>query len=280
MKTIITHPGGGHRDDFISCCLLLAAGIAARIIRREPTADELEDPNILVVDVGGQHNPELGNYDHHQLDKNAPPTCSLTLIMPLLGIAIETARSAWQWFSFSEWLDAKGPTQTAEAFKMTQQAFDACLSPIESSVLRWFSDQKDIGPGDRLYSLMISIGVEKLEYLHEIVERLSLLAEIAKLNKNPDGSYWLDIRAIAGKDNPALGTDLFLQKLGVDCPISVSNDTWGDERITLYRYNDDPRVDFSRLVGRENVYFAHANGFIAKVAADADVAEMISASFV
>lgn len=37
--------------------------------RRNPTEQELQNPNILVGDVGMEFNPELNNFDHHQ-DKN------------------------------------------------------------------------------------------------------------------------------------------------------------------------------------------------------------------
>lgn len=37
--------------------------------RRNPTEEELQNPNILVGDVGMEFNPELNNFDHHQ-DKN------------------------------------------------------------------------------------------------------------------------------------------------------------------------------------------------------------------
>jgi hypothetical protein len=35
----------------------------------------------------------------------------------------------------------------------------------------------------------------------------------------------------------------------------------------MRRYNDDVRMDFSKVEGEEDVHFAHARGFIAKTSA-------------
>ncbi|MBD36927.1 MAG: hypothetical protein CMI28_02470 [Opitutae bacterium] len=64
IKTIITHPGGAHKDDFLACSVLLS-NHPASIFRRDPTEQELEDPEVAVVDIGHQHDPELNNFDHH-----------------------------------------------------------------------------------------------------------------------------------------------------------------------------------------------------------------------
>ena len=48
--------------------------------------------------------------------------------------------------------------------------------------------------------------------------------------------------------------------------VSISKDDRGDG-WTLYRYDDDPRVDFSVLAGHPDIVFAHKGGFIAKTKA-------------
>jgi len=45
--------------------------------RRNPTQEELQNPNILVGDVGMEFNPERNNFDHHQ-DKDLP--CAFELL--------------------------------------------------------------------------------------------------------------------------------------------------------------------------------------------------------
>jgi uncharacterized UPF0160 family protein len=59
IHTILAHPGGAHKDD------LLAARSGAPIVRRVPTPEELDDPGVAVVDIGGVHDPARSNSDHH-----------------------------------------------------------------------------------------------------------------------------------------------------------------------------------------------------------------------
>ena len=87
---IITHAGHAHLDDLMACAIaltdrtwgVLESGRAATveaaladacegvvIERRDPTEDELANPRVLVLDVGGHYRPDLGNFDHHQFPK-------------------------------------------------------------------------------------------------------------------------------------------------------------------------------------------------------------------
>ena len=65
IKKIITHPGGAHKDEFLACCVLLASD-SATILRQEATDEELNDPLVVVVDVGHRPEPHPNNFDHHQ----------------------------------------------------------------------------------------------------------------------------------------------------------------------------------------------------------------------
>ena len=66
IKKIITHPGIFHADDVCAIAWLRIIGISAPVERRVPSPEELADPDIMVVDVGGQHTSKLNNFDHHQ----------------------------------------------------------------------------------------------------------------------------------------------------------------------------------------------------------------------
>ena len=103
MQLIVTHPGGAHKDDFLACCLLAHLhGIPNQ--RREPTDDDLADRSICVVDVGGVHDPEHNNFDHHQFARDAPPLCALSLVLQSIGL-YEDALSFCAWLRPAEWLD-------------------------------------------------------------------------------------------------------------------------------------------------------------------------------
>ena len=42
IQTIITHPGGAHKDDFLACSVMLAK-FPIPIVRKDPSDDELDD---------------------------------------------------------------------------------------------------------------------------------------------------------------------------------------------------------------------------------------------
>jgi len=66
ITRIIVHPGIFHADDVFACAWLRHLGCDAPVDRRVPTPEELEDPAVLVADIGGRHEPALMNFDHHQ----------------------------------------------------------------------------------------------------------------------------------------------------------------------------------------------------------------------
>lgn len=82
------------------------------IVRREPEAGDLADCSIAVLDVGGRHEPELGNFDHHQFPKDHPPMCSLSLVLQHIGL-YEDALAFCDWLEPAEWLDTRGSKETS-----------------------------------------------------------------------------------------------------------------------------------------------------------------------
>ncbi len=106
MKAILTHPGSAHKDDFLACCLLIARH-GLPVWRRDPLPQDLDDPEILVVDVGGEHDPARGNFDHHQFPSDHPPVCSLSLVLQDLGL-YEDARAFCEWLEPAECGSTRG----------------------------------------------------------------------------------------------------------------------------------------------------------------------------
>lgn len=66
--TVITHPGVFHADDVCCVAILESCGFNGNVERRTPTPEEIEDPTVLVVDVGGVFDKSVNTYDHHQKD--------------------------------------------------------------------------------------------------------------------------------------------------------------------------------------------------------------------
>ena len=65
VTKIVTHSGHAHRDDFLSVCFVLAMCSEHQnmpsVYRRDPTESELNDPNVVVIDIGERHEPHLSN---------------------------------------------------------------------------------------------------------------------------------------------------------------------------------------------------------------------------
>jgi hypothetical protein len=77
------------------------------------------------------------------------------------------------------------------------------------------------------------------------------------------------------------GLDIIRDRQEVKAAWLMMNDDRGTG-LMLYRYADHPRVDFSRLEGKEGIVFAHKGGFIAKTEArDFDIGvEFLKASLI
>jgi len=274
---IVTHTGQAHRDEFMACCLIVATHEGCRIERRSVRPEDLLDPATLVLDQGMEHDPNLYNFDHHQFERDAPAACSITLILELVGVEdADAARKIWQWLEFSEWLDAKGPYQTAERFKMDPDTLINSMSPVETSVLRWFASKKVVQPDHELWQLMHRIGSDKLDYYNQVSERLERLEREVVFHDLY--SYKVcDATSIDRTEGPLLALELYLRQLNLDCPITVTQDDRGDG-LCLFRRGNDIRTDFSKVENDDGVVFAHKNGYVAKLHADVPWQGILEAS--
>ena len=265
-QSIVTHAGRAHRDELYACALLFAFQPKSALERRNPTAAELADPAVAVVDVGGRHEPERLNFDHHQFAADAEPACALTLVLRWLS-AEATARALWPWLETLEWLDSRGPTATAARFTPSIMARDGLLrmaSPAEDWMLRQF-EQGNLEP-------VRGVGESLLNELQAIEERFRVLdatAEWVEIN----GLTVLDTcKGIPGDQRPDFGVEAWYRLRGRTPAIIVANSTRDTGATNLVRVNDHPRVDFRQLKGHPVVFWIHANGFLASARPEDDTA--------
>jgi Uncharacterised protein family (UPF0160) len=263
LSLILTHPGGAHKDELLACCLL-AAGHRVPIVRREPTAADLANPTIAVVDVGGEHAPERCNFDHHQFPADHPPICALSLVLQHLGV-YEDARQFCDWLEPAEWFDTRGPHVTAEWLGVERSLMNKLHSPIDVTILRRFAKAARLEPGEPLWEILCYIGQDLLEYLSELRTRLDFLAQHAVLWDMADHQVLFLPRTASGPDDASGSINRYLENLGISSHVTAL--IYPDRRGTGYglsRHNDDPRYDFTRLAREPDVHFAHARGFVAK----------------
>lgn len=267
LSTILTHPGSAHKDEFLACCVLLAEH-PVPIERREPTPNDLADPAVAVLDVGHRHEPALNNFDHHQLPKDHPPTCSLSLVLQHLGLYAD-ARQFCDWLEPAEWFDCRGPIATAQFLCVDRNALQKLNSPIDITLLRRFALATRLAPSDPLWAIMRMIGEDLLDYVRSLRARLDFIARHAEV-------WTLDLADAPAKilflprtdplpEEPSMGIDRYIEAQGLAAEIVAT--VVPDRRSAGYglaRFQDHPRLDFSRLAQAPGVHFAHARGFVAK----------------
>lgn len=266
LSLILTHPGGSHKDELLACSLLIAVH-GVPVVRREPTAEDLADPSIAVVDVGGEHVPERNNFDHHQFPADHPPMCALSLVLQHLGV-YEDARKFCDWLEPAEWFDTRGPNETAKWLGTDRDTLAKLNSPVDVTILRRFAKTSRLEPGEPLWEILRYVGQDLLDYLHELRERLDFIAAHAEL-WNLEGTEVLFLpRTEPLPEEPSAGLGRYLESLGKET--TVAGLVYPDRRgggYGLSRFNDDPRFDFTRIQDEHDVHFAHARGFVAKTSA-------------
>ncbi len=270
ITTLLTHPGSAHKDEFLACSVLLALH-PVPVIRREPTPDDLADPAIAVVDVGHRHEPELNNFDHHQLPKDHPPTCSLSLVLQHLGL-YDDARQFCDWLEAAEWFDCRGPLATAKWIGVTPAALARLTSPIDVTLLRRFALAPRLEPGQPLWEMMRMIGEDLIEYVRSLRARLDFIGQHAQI-------WELELAGQPGKilflprtdplpDDPSMGLDRFIELRGLaDEIVGTVSPHRRSTGYGLSRHRDSARLDFTRIADQPEVHFAHARGFVAKTSA-------------
>jgi len=272
IKKIITHPGAAHRDDFLSVAIALALYGCVPVFRRDPTQEELEDAEVLVLDCGGRHEPERLNFDHHQLPRDADPECALSLFVRHLGL--EEHFQLQSWYRTTVLLDSKGPFVTAKALGM-EKLPEEIFSPIETVLIGWFGAREEFGDemGDSVTEFLVDFGMDLLARIDDYSKVHSSIRELAKVVEVDDLQGFIAEETITFELSKAMA-----QYRARECPdvaFSITKSDRAGESWALYRYDDHPRVDFSRLSDDSRVIFAHKGGFIAKLAEGVDAGEAL-----
>lgn len=266
INQILTHPGGAHKDEFLACCVL-AATHRAQIVRREPNPKDLDDAAVAVVDVGGEHQPEKSNFDHHQFPADSEPICALSLVLMDLGI-YQDARQFCDWLETTERFDVTGPHGTAKWLGVERDALAKLISPIDMTLLRRFARQTELVAGDPLYEVMGWIGDDLLVFLKEMRARLEFVARHAEIWDVGEVKVLFMPRTDPMPSEPSNGLGRHIESLGLKDQVAAM--VYPDRRGAGYglsRFNDDARFDFTQLTDEDDVHFAHLRGFVAKSSA-------------
>jgi hypothetical protein len=239
----------------MACAIaLVTEGAPLTIDRREPTEAELEDPEVLVLDVGGRHEPEKNNYDHHQFPREHEPECALTLYCRARGL--HEMLSLRKWYRTTALIDSKGPYEAAKELGLPRFPFELS-SPIEAALLEAFEEETEL-KAPKFLSLLMLLGKSTLDFAKRAKAEYDEALSSVKVIDIDGVVQILAWECETPKQSQAVRDDHFPA-----AAISISHDDRG-EGWSLYRFNDHPNVDFSQLEGDPAISFAHEGGFIAK----------------
>ena len=269
VRTILTHPGGAHKDDLLAVCVLVARH-GAPIVRREPTAHEIADPEVAIVDIGGVHDPARLNFDHHHFPREHAPTCALSLVLDHLGL-YEDALRFCDWLEPAEWFDSRGPNKTAAHLGVPRRAISQLNSPVDITLLRRFAQATELAPGDTIYEFMRIIGDDLLTYLRVARERIDFVSEHVERWSIASGDDLIEAVFLPRTDPPADEPSAMVAGY-IRSQISerVAAIVYPDRRgsgFGIGRYEDHPKLDFARVEDQPDVHFAHKSGFMCKTSA-------------
>lgn len=283
IKKIITHSGNAHRDDLYSVAIALAKFGFIPVFRREPTFDELEDPEVLVLDVGMRYEPEKMNFDHHQFPRDALESeCALSLFLRHLDIE--------NWFVLQPWYrtlvtaDAKGPFVAARKLGLEKIPLEL-LNPIEGDLLEIFQSQSifdwkgEVGPHEAVHNTYNDPFIVELRAIgsrlcanarkfYDAYQTASMLIDVIQLN---------GLNGFVQKDrvNPRAVAALREHEYGNEIAFSIAKSDRENEGWVLYRYDNHPRIDFNYLNRNEKLLYIHKNGFLAKTFPSVSLEETI-----
>ncbi len=270
IQSILTHPGGAHKDDLLAVCVLISK-YGAPVERREPTEAELDDPTVAVVDIGGRHEPALANFDHHHFPREHPPTCALSLLLQHLGL-YEDALMFCDWLEPAEFFDSRGPKKTAEWLGVPRKAISQLNSPIDMTLLRRFASETALAAGDPIYEFMRLIGEDLLAFLAQVREQLAFVGAHVQQWRIPNSGEPVVAlympRTEPPGDEPSGSIIKYIRAEGLEQRVQVI--VYPDRRgagFGMARYEDHPRLDFSRVGSESDVHFAHKSGFMCKTSA-------------
>ena len=268
IDCIVTHPGGAHKDDFLACSLMVAK-YRVPVYRREPTESDLADPRVCVIDVGGEYDAMRMNFDHHQFPRDHEPACALTLVLKHLGM-YQDARLFCDWLETAEWMDTRGPVDTASWLQIDREAMAKLNSPIDMTAIRRFASGGEFNDADCIWQFMAMVGDDLISFISSMREKLDFLEQHVEFWEI-EGSSGFEAaylpRLADMPDDISSGMLRYIFTLGRESVIAL---VYPDRRgvgFGLSRVNDAKCMEYTRIGNQPDVHFAHNRGFIAKSSA-------------
>lgn len=273
MKHIVIHGGRAHRDEFYAVGLALYIFGMRAVYRREPTPEELDDPKVIILDVGRRYEPELMNFDHHQLPRGTME-CALSLLAKNYPVRPDkdiTFHELWEdapWYRGVVMQDSLGLKGMATHLGLPKLP-EELVSGIEIFCLQGFASGNEVTPewlifADDMVAAKVRTAIEFLNRLEEIRQNYDL-------KPFPGGAniFWVpELKPFA--------VNRFIEREKIqNVVVTVTKDPRSGG-LCLYRMGVGEQVfDFSKFLDEkkekpivDDVIFAHGGGYMCTVKAE------------
>lgn len=250
--SIIVHGGRAHADDFLAACVCLHK-LDEPVFRQDASSAMLDDQKYWVLDQGRRFEPNLHNFDHHQIEEEV---CAFTMVLDyFFG---KDYRIFMPNLRFVEIFDSYGPERAAEFIGLKQEDLDKITSPIHTSLLRSFSRISGL-VHEPFVSIMRSIGSEICDQIEGNKHMLETLTSDSRII-DYEGLLILDTtncKPPKGYAHEQLPTKAWCKINNVDPIIILTIDS----RQSGYRMVSI-NTKTLRFKPNEKCYFTHNSGFL------------------
>ena len=180
IKYIVTHGGNCHHDDIYACGIMLHFYPEATIYRRDPSLEELSDPEIVIIDVGKEYDPSLKNFDHHQFttQREYPEEnkCAVDLILEYIEFS-KLEKDLCPWLEPVRINDCLGPQFMASYYGMgnVKYTLGMIYNPTHETLSRQMTKEDVIMPSDFIHTYLKMIGEQIISGTSKHVEELDTI---------------------------------------------------------------------------------------------------------
>jgi len=249
---IVVHDGRAHADDFLAACVCRHR-LALSVFRSKCDEAMLADPSVWVLDQGRRHEPELHNFDHHQLEEES---CAFTMVLDhFYGRGY---RDSWPALRYVEIFDSHGPKKAASFAGVPEESMEVTLSPIHSGITGAFSRIEGEVP-DFFLKVMEMVGreicsrIESEGVLFESLDRGHRLFDHGSTRV-------LDVCSCSppeGFSHESLPTKQWSKARGHEPEVILTRDPrqGGFRMVSI-------NTDSIRFPPHPKAYFTHASGFL------------------
>jgi hypothetical protein len=271
-KIAYTHNGRAHMDDVLCTAWLVTNGYTVRRVPDVPEA-ALDDPHTIVFDIGDRYEPDRNNFDHHQ--PGGPDACSFSLLMQYL--VEDMTPSVAQLLRQISLIDTRGAFGAFYAMNpsLLQLFKDPVKLPMavgDNLLIELLSSTERVYPNDPFWT---AIGVTLAGILAKATASDRTARELFMERTHGLGHSSLLIDARGEDISPQDIRRIVKRDFDEEVAVVVTTSLRNPEEATLTR-TVSGGYDFNRIRDRDEVSFVHKNGFLAVIAHNTPIEDILS----